>query len=351
MHSRVKKKDDRFLFNQKDREQLKADLAEENFKRRTCSFYRYIFIDDPQVLRDELYKDWFNLRILGRVYIATEGINAQISVPEPQWDQFLETLNSRSVLTSMPLKHAVREGQSFIKLVIRVKHEIVAYNIPADQYDMNHVGGYLSTGEFNKAIDNPDSVVVDMRNYYESEVGHFKTAVLPDVETSRDLLPHVKNLLKGQEEKEVLLYCTGGIRCEKASAYLLHHGFKNVKQLEGGVIQYAHDVKAQQLDSKFIGSNFVFDDRLEERITADVISVCHQCGMACDTHTDCMNQACHILFIQCPDCKTAFNGCCSDACQEFDALPLEKQWLLRKNPEKVVSKTVHTARVKPRLTQ
>ena len=351
MHSRVKKKDDRFLFNQKDREQLKADLAEENFKRRTCSFYRYIFIDDPQVLRDELYKDWFNLRILGRVYIATEGINAQISVPEPQWDQFLETLNSRSVLTSMPLKHAVREGQSFIKLAIRVKQEIVAYNIPADQYDMNHVGGYLSTGEFNKAIDNPDSVVVDMRNYYESEVGHFKTAVLPDVETSRDLLPHVKNLLKGQEEKEVLLYCTGGIRCEKASAYLLHHGFKNVKQLEGGVIQYAHDVKAQQLDSKFIGSNFVFDDRLEERITADVISVCHQCGMACDTHTDCMNQACHILFIQCPDCKTAFNGCCSDACQEFDALPLEKQWLLRKNPEKVVSKTVHTARVKPRLTQ
>ena len=351
MHSRVKKKDDRFLFNQKDREQLKADLAEENFKRRTCSFYRYIFIDDPQVLRDELYKDWFNLRILGRVYIATEGINAQISVPEPQWDQFLETLNSRSVLTSMPLKHAVREGQSFIKLAIREKQEIVAYNIPADQYDMNHVGGYLSTGEFNKAIDNPDSVVVDMRNYYESEVGHFKTAVLPDVETSRDLLPHVKNLLKGQEEKEVLLYCTGGIRCEKASAYLLHHGFKNVKQLEGGVIQYAHDVKAQQLDSKFIGSNFVFDDRLEERITADVISVCHQCGTACDTHTDCLNQACHILFIQCPDCNTTFNGCCSTACQEFAALPLEEQRVLRKDPEKVVSKTVHTARAKPRLTQ
>jgi UPF0176 protein len=190
-----------------------------------------------------------------------------------------------------------------------------------------------------------------MRNYYESEVGHFKTAITPDVETSRELLPHVKNLLKGQEEKEVLLYCTGGIRCEKASAYLQHHGFKNVKQLEGGVIQYAHDVKTQQLDSKFIGSNFVFDDRLEERITADVISVCHQCGTACDTHTDCMNQACHILFIQCPDCKTAFDGCCSVACQEFAALPLEEQWLLRKDPEKVVSKTVHTAKVKPRLIE
>ena len=171
------------------------------------------------------------------------------------------------------------------------------------------------------------------------------------METSRELLPQVRNLLKGQEEKEVLLYCTGGIRCEKASAYLLHHGFKNVKQLNGGIIQYAHDIREQQLDSKFIGSNFVFDDRLEERITADIIGVCHQCGTACDTHTDCMNQACHILFIQCPDCKAAYNGCCSPECQEFAALPLEEQRILRKDPEKVVSKTVHTARVKPRLTQ
>ena len=326
-------------------------MAEEGFARKTCSFYRYINIDEPQALRDELYKEWFALRILGRVYLAAEGINAQISVPEPHWDQFLETLNSRGVLAKMPLKHAVQEGQSFFKLAIRVKQELVAYNIPFNQYDMNHVGEYVNAVEFNEALDNPDSIAVDMRNYYESEVGQFKTAIIPDVETSRDLLPQVRRLLKGQEEKEVLLYCTGGIRCEKASAYLLHHGFKNVKQLNGGIIQYAHDIREQQLDSKFIGSNFVFDDRLEERITADIIGVCHQCGTACDSHTDCMNQACHILFIQCPDCKAAYNGCCSPDCQEFAALPLEEQWLLRKDPKKVVSKTVHTARVKPRLTQ
>ena len=255
-------KDNRFLFNQKDREQLKADLADEDFARRTCSFYRYIHIDDPQALRDELYKEWFDLRILGRVYLAAEGINAQISVPEPHWDQFLETLNSRGVLAKMPLKHAVQEGQSFLKLAIRKKQEIVAYNIPSNQYDMSRVGEHVDAAEFNEAIDNPDSIVVDMRNYYESEVGHFKTAITPNVETSKDLLPQVRNLLKGQEEKEVLLYCTGGIRCEKASAYLLHHGFNNVKQLTGGIIQYAHDIKEQQLDSKFIGSNFVFDGRL-----------------------------------------------------------------------------------------
>jgi len=326
-------------------------LAEEGFARKTCSFYRYINIDEPQALRDELYKEWFALRILGRVYLAAEGINAQISVPEPHWDQFLETLNSRGVLAKMPIKHAVQEGQSFLKLAIQVKQELVAYNIPFNQYDMNHVGEQLNAVEFNEALDNPDSIAVDMRNYYESEVGQFKTAIIPDVETSRDLLPQVRHLLKGQEEKEVLLYCTGGIRCEKASAYLLCHGFKNVKQLNGGIIQYAHDIREQQLDSKFIGSNFVFDDRLEERITADIIGVCHQCGTACDSHTDCMNQACHILFIQCPDCKAAYNGCCSPECQEFAALPFEEQWLLRKDPEKVVSKTVHAARVKPRLTQ
>lgn len=326
-------------------------MAEEGFARKTCSFYRYINIDEPQALRDELYKEWFALRILGRVYLAAEGINAQISVPEPHWDQFLETLNSRGVLAKMPLKHAVQEGQSFFKLAIRVKQELVAYNIPFNQYDMNHVGEHVNAVEFNEALDNPDSIAVDMRNYYESEVGQFKTAIIPDVETSRDLLPQVRHLLKGQEEKEVLLYCTGGIRCEKASAYLLQHGFKNVKQLNGGIIQYAHDIREQQLDSKFIGSNFVFDDRLEERITADIIGVCHQCGTACDSHTDCMNQACHILFIQCPDCKAAYNGCCSPECQEFAALPFEEQWLLRKDPEKVVSKTVHAARVKPRLTQ
>ena len=326
-------------------------MAEEGFARKTCSFYRYINIDELQALRDELYKEWFALRILGRVYLAAEGINAQISVPEPHWDQFLETLNSRGVLAKMPIKHAVQEGQSFLKLAIRVKQELVAYNIPFNQYNMNHVGEHVNAVEFNEALDNPDSIAVDMRNYYESEVGQFKTAIIPDVETSRDLLPQVRHLLKGQEEKEVLLYCTGGIRCEKASAYLLHHGFKNVKQLNGGIIQYAHDIREQQLDSKFIGSNFVFDDRLEERITADIIGVCHQCGTACDSHTDCMNQACHILFIQCPDCKAAYNSCCSPECQEFAALPLEEQWLLRKDPEKVVSKTVHTARVKPRLTQ
>ena len=337
------------LYNQKDRSQLKAELTAENFPRITCSFYRYVNIDNPNTLRDKLYKEWIELNVLGRIYIAEEGINAQISIPESKFDTFIGLLNKRDYLADMPIKHALKEGQSFIKLAIRVKKEIVAYNIPEDEYNMNQVGNHLNASEFNEALDNPDVIVVDMRNYYESEVGHFNNAILPDVERSQELLPEVRKLLQNNKDKEVLLYCTGGIRCEKASSYLLHHGFEDVKQLKGGIIQYAHDVKAENLHSKFIGSNFVFDQRLEERITDDIISQCHQCGNPCDTHTDCLNQACHILFIQCEKCKKDFDGCCSIECKKFAALPLDKQRILRKDPTKVVSKTLQSVSGKPRL--
>ena len=337
------------LYNQKDRPHLKAELAAENFTRMTCSFYRYVNIDNPNALRDELYKEWIELNVLGRVYIAEEGINAQISIPETKFDTFVELLNKRMYLADMPIKHAIQEGQSFIKLAIRVKKEIVAYNVPEDEYNMSKVGTHLNASEFNKALESPDTIVVDMRNYYESEVGHFHDAILPDVERSQELLPEVKKLLQNNEDKEVLLYCTGGIRCEKASSYLLHHGFKDVKQLKGGIIQYAQDIKTESIDSKFIGSNFVFDQRLEERITDDIISKCHQCGNFSDTHTDCLNQACHILFIQCEKCREKFDGCCSLECQDFAALPLEEQRILRKDPNKVVSKTRNSVSGKPRL--
>ncbi len=339
------------LYNQKDRPQLKAELAAEKFTRMTCSFYRYVNIDNPNALRDELYKEWIELNVLGRVYIAEEGINAQISIPAPKFDTFIELLSKREYLADMPIKHAVEEGQSFIKLAIRVKKEIVAYNVPEDEYNMSQVGTHLNASDFNKALESPDTVVVDMRNYYESEVGHFHNAILPDVERSQELLPEVKSLLQNNEDKEVLLYCTGGIRCEKASSYLLHHGFKDVKQLKGGIIQYAQDVKTENIDSKFIGSNFVFDQRLEERITDDIISKCHQCGNSSDTHTDCLNQACHILFIQCEKCREKFEGCCSTECQDFAALPIEEQRVLRKDPKKVISKTRNSVSGKPRLIQ
>jgi UPF0176 protein len=176
--------------------------------------------------------------------------------------------------------------------------------------------------------------VVDFRNHYESEVGHFKGAITPDVETFRESLPIINEQLQDhKDDKNLVMYCTGGIRCEKASAYFKHQGFKNVFQLEGGIINYAKQIEEEGLESKFIGKNFVFDNRLGERITDDIVSQCHQCGKPCDNHTNCVNDGCHLLFIQCDDCKAAMENCCSIECQEIIHLPYEEQIKLRKGKQ------------------
>ena len=339
------------LYNKKNRLDLENELKNEIFSRVTCSFYRYVFIENPELLRDELYREWSTLQIFGRIYIASEGINAQLSCPENNWNLFVDTIRSRDILNNIPIKKAIQDGTSFYKLTIKVKEEIVKYNVDKGDYDMNHVGKHLSAKEFNSKLEEDNTLVVDMRNYYESEVGRFENAIIPDVDTSRDLLPEVKSLLNGHEEDEILLYCTGGIRCEKASAYLIKNGFSNVNQLQGGIIQYAHDVKSQGLDSKFLGKNFVFDARMGERVTNDIIGECHQCGRPADKHLDCGNEACHILFIQCDKCYKEYDGCCTKECKDFASLPIEEQRILRKDPEKVVSQTRYSSRVKPKLSR
>ena len=338
------------LYNKKSRELLQSELRQESFDRITCSFYRYTQIKDPVFFRDGLYREWKELNVFGRIYIAKEGINAQFSCPEHYWDLFKTSLESHEVLKSIQLKIAVQDGESFYKLKIKIKDEIVAYGVDEGEYDMSEIGRHLSAEEFNDKLDKK-STIVDMRNYYESEVGRFENAIVPDVDTSRELLPEVKRLLQGHEQDEVLLYCTGGIRCEKASAYLINSGFEKVSQLKGGIIQYAHDVKQQGLESKFIGKNFVFDARMGERVTNDVLGVCHQCGLPADRHLDCGNDACHILFIQCVACNEKYNGCCSHECQEFASLPIEEQRALRKDPEKVVSSARYSSRIKPKLNE
>jgi len=339
------------LYNKKSREILLKELQEESFKRITGSFYRYRTIKNLEEFRDILYKEWSALKIYGRIYVAEEGINAQFSCPEQNWEPFKKNLQSHNNLKEILIKTAIEDGESFYKLTIKIKDEIVAFGISEDEYNMQVIGKHLSAKFFNEKLNNKNSLVVDMRNYYESEVGHFENAIIPDVDTSRDLLPEVKKLLKGHEEDEILLYCTGGIRCEKASAYLINSGFQNVNQLKGGIIQYTRDVKKEGLEPKFIGKNFVFDARLSERVTEDILSFCHQCGATADQHLDCRNDACHILFIQCKKCNLKYEGCCSEECQGFARLPIEEQRVLRKDPKKIVSKARYSNRVKPKLNK
>lgn len=338
------------LYNLLDKEQLMQKLIAEPFKRITLSFYRYRSISDPEVYRNTLYINMESLGVLGRTYIAAEGVNAQISVPEPAWEAFTAWLAADEILSEVPLKIAVEDdGRSFYKLIVRVKKKIVADGLDDQTFDPSDVGEHLDAEAFHQAMEDPRAVVIDMRNHYESEVGHFTGALLPEADTFRDCLEMGKEMLKGKENPKVLLYCTGGIRCEKASAWFKHQGYTDVGQLHGGIIDYARQIKQKGMRSRFIGKNFVFDNRMGERITNEVISTCHQCGQASDRHVNCANDECHLLFIQCEKCAEEFEGCCTPACRDIIQLPVDEQRRLRKGKKKEDSLMIYRSRLRPDL--
>lgn len=320
------------LYNKLSAEERRLLIEEAGEKRLTISFYQYAQLEDPQKFRDDLFIDWEKLDVLGRTYVAKEGINAQLSVPAQKFNEFRDHLYSIEFLDGIRLNVAVEQDDfSFLKNKIKVRDKIVADGLEDDAFDVTNKGVHLKAQEFNNIIEDPNTVLVDMRNHYESEIGHFEGAITPDVDTFRDSLDIIEEDLKEhKEDKNLVMYCTGGIRCEKASAYYKHKGFKNVYQLEGGIIEYTRQVKDEGLDNKFLGKNFVFDHRRAERISDDVISNCHMCGKPCDTHVNCRNKGCHLLFIQCESCQEKTHTTCSEECKSVVLLPEEEQKKLRK---------------------
>ena len=322
----------------------RAHLIETAGKERlTLSFYQYTQIGNPNLFRDYLFLHWNPMEVLGRIYVAKEGINGQLSLPAENFETFKEHLDQIDFLKDIRLNIAVeQDNKSFLKLTVKVREKIVADGLDDETFDVTQKGKHVNAEEFNKLLENENTICVDMRNHYESEIGHFQNAVTPDVDTFRDSLPLIENdLASHKEEKNILMYCTGGIRCEKASAYFKHKGFKKVFQLEGGIIEYARQVKAEDLENKFLGKNFVFDERKGERISEEIISKCHQCGAPSDIHVNCDNQACHLLFIQCESCQEKMQTCCSSDCQDIINLPEEEQKALRKgkyNSNKIFKK-------------
>jgi UPF0176 protein len=315
--------------------ELKQRLLRETEPRTTMSFYRYVPIADPKAFRDQLYEVLNDLTVFGRIYVAAEGINAQISVPASRFGAMRERLDAIPGLAGLRLNIAVDDdGRSFWVLKIKVRDKIVADGITDPAFNMGRKGKYVDAADFNRLTDDPATIVVDMRNHYEYEVGHFDKAIEIPSDTFREQLPISAEMLKNKKESPIIMYCTGGIRCEKASAWLLHRGFTNVYHLEGGIIHYANTVREQGLVNKFRGKNFVFDDRMGERISDEIIATCHQCGQPADTHINCRNEACHLLFIQCEDCAARYDGCCSVDCQTVIHLPEEERRQLRKGVEK-----------------
>ena len=341
------------LYNKLSAKERAVLIDDAGKKRLTISFYQYASIKDPQVFRDLLYVKWDSMEVLGRIYIAPEGINAQFSLPADQFSNFRDHLETISFLKDIRLNVArEQDNKSFLKLKIKVKSKIVADGLNDDTFDVTDIGTHLNAKDFNDILDNPQTVLVDMRNHYESEIGHFTNAITPDVDTFRESLPIIEEDIKAhKEDKNIVMYCTGGIRCEKASAYFKHKGFKNVFQLEGGIIEYARQIEAEGLENKFMGKNFVFDERRGERSSDAVISSCHQCGNACDVHTNCLNVACNLLFLQCEECKSKNDNCCSSACKEVTSLSFEEQKELRKgtpNSNKIFNKGRKAGLKKPK---
>jgi UPF0176 protein len=333
------------LHNEEDWRVLKKRMEESDEKRLTISFYQYFHLRNPHFFRDYLYLHWSDLGVLGRTYVAAEGINAQISVPRGQYEAFRDHLYSISFLDGIRLNLAVDDnGKSFYKLIIKVRDKILADGLNDSTFDVTRRGQHLSASEFNALTSREDTILIDMRNHYEHEVGYFRNAITPDVDTFRDSLPYILEHLRGYEDRNIVMYCTGGIRCEKASAWLKHQGFPHVHQLEGGIIEYTRQVKQQGLENRFVGKNFVFDERLHERITDDVVALCHQCGAPCDHHTNCANKGCHMLFIQCEACAEKYHGCCSAPCAEVVLQPEEMQRQLRAGQPQHGNKTFRKGR-------
>lgn len=320
------------LYNNLSKKERAALIEQAGKDRLTISFYKYAKIGNPQLFRNHLFLAWNDLEVLGRIHIAHEGINAQLSIPADNFNAFKNHLDTISFLENVRLNVAVEHDNfSFLKLKVKVRDKILADGLNDDTFDVTNKGQHVNAEKFNALIEDPNTVLVDMRNHYESEIGHFKNAVVPDVDTFRESLPIIEEDLKEfKADKNLVMYCTGGIRCEKASAYYKHKGFKNVFQLEGGIINYVHEVHEKGLENKFIGKNFVFDERRSEKISDDVIANCHQCGKPADTHVNCANEACHLLFIQCEECKAKMENCCSTNCMEINRLPYDQQKALRK---------------------
>jgi UPF0176 protein len=314
------------LHNKVNKEELKQKMLESNLERTTLSFYKYAYIKDVKKFRNELYKTLKAVEVYGRIYVSDEGINGQVSVPSEILEEFKTRLYTVEFLDKVRLNIAIDDdGKSFYLLKIKTRKKIVADGLNDKTFNVTNRGVHLSARGFNEITNDSNTVVIDMRNHYETEVGHFENAVLPDADTFREALPKVEKMLQKDKDKNIVMYCTGGIRCEKASAYYKHKGFKNVFQLDGGIIEYARQVEQLGLENKFIGKNFVFDNRMGERISEDIIANCHQCEKPCDTHINCANDACHILFIQCDACAAKFQNCCSGKCIDFIQLPPEEQ--------------------------
>ncbi|QJC30779.1 rhodanese-related sulfurtransferase [Enterobacteriaceae endosymbiont of Macroplea appendiculata] len=309
------------LHNRISRIQLKKTFLKNSHKRIIVSFYKYHKLENVLQIRRQLYILLYSFKVLGRIYISEEGINAQISLPHYYYTVikfFIKKIHEIFIdiywnIAIDNTKHA------FFMLKIIYKKNILNDGLSCFNFlKFNTTGIYLNAKQLNLMLEDHNNVVlVDIRNFYEYKIGHFINAIIfQQAKTFQHQMLYLLDNIQPYRDKKIILYCTGGIRCEKATSWLLFNNIKNVYQVEGGIIKYVKEVRKFHLPMKFIGTNFVFDNRMGEQITRDIISNCYQCKTPYNIFTNCKNDSCHLLFLQCPTCKKHYKNCCSIHCKK-----------------------------------
>ncbi|CAL4321699.1 tRNA uridine(34) hydroxylase [Buchnera aphidicola (Pterocallis alni)] len=284
--------------------------------RMNISFYKYYDIHHPIKLRNIIYKSFIKLKILGRIYISHEGINAQISISRKYLNILKIYLSKIHIMfKNIRLNRGLDNKIAFFSLKVKVRNKIVADGLHNNVFDYKNVGIYVKPIFVNNMLENKQFIFVDMRNHYEYIIGHFKNAIHVPGFTFRDQLNGIVGFLEQYQSKKIVLYCTGGIRCEKATAWLKHNHFKYIYHIEGGILNYVNTIRKRKLSMKFYGKNFVFDHRIAEKVSNHILSNCTICGELCDDYINCKNNLCHLLFIQCKQCFLIYNGYCSTFCK------------------------------------
>jgi UPF0176 protein len=290
---------------------------------RVLLFYKYVNLPDAEQFAKDHLAYCKELGVKGRILVANEGINGTLSGTYEQTETYMRDLRANPLFEDIVFKIDEAEGHAFKKMFVRYKKELVTLRFDEEELDPNVISGTrLSPKQFHEYLQRDDVIVLDGRNGYEYDLGHFRGAIRPDVDSFREFPEWIRQNMSELKDKPVLTYCTGGIRCEKLSGFLLREGFKEVYQLDGGIVTYGKDeeVKGRLFDGKC----YVFDERISVRINHTdedvVVGRCHHCGKPADRYINCADDTCHLQHICCEECEAEHAGYCSDKCAAHDRM-------------------------------
>lgn len=285
---------------------------------RVLLFYKYVPVEDYEEFADAHLTFCKNLGVRGRILVAREGINGTLSGTVEQVNTYIEALRQDPRFEDIEFKIDEASGHAFKKMFVRPRKEIVSLHLFNDVNPNETTAEHLEPKEFYKEMQRDDTIVLDARNEYEYRIGHFRNAVKPDIDTFRELPDWIHHHLSDQKDKKILTYCTGGIRCEKLTGYLLKEGFQDVAQLHGGIVSYGKDPDVQ--GKLYDGKCYVFDERRSvpvNRTDEDVIvAQCYHCGKTEDRYVNCANPECNRQYVCCENCEKKYSRSCSTLCRE-----------------------------------